>query len=265
MSGALLVLSAESHAHRRKLGALAWAALEEMALSAVADDNGWYMVGGVREIGASMGVTKDTAARAVAALASAGLVRRERLDDADSTRRSAYRLHLPCGVTLCPLKPDGSARPEVSDASRPTEEPDNAGRHDSPDDGCPGIEDERERHHLSDSSEDAQRLSGCPGLPDEHSLSVRENSADVDPDGQTNRVSAGADVEAVSAAGPGKPMEVDGEVITQERGPRAPRTPSPNTDGRMPRRNQLHTQSAAQGQLFDMDCAVTGLSQDGSR
>ncbi|MDA8045750.1 MAG: hypothetical protein M0Z30_11025 [Actinomycetota bacterium] len=55
-------------------GPLAWAPLEHLALAAHPDRQGWAAPLGVREIATGIGVTKDTAARAVTALSAAGLV-----------------------------------------------------------------------------------------------------------------------------------------------------------------------------------------------
>lgn len=60
------------------------------------------------EIGASAGLNKDTAARALAALAGAGIVARERAEVAGARRRSGYRLRLPAGIGMCPTDPDGT-------------------------------------------------------------------------------------------------------------------------------------------------------------
>jgi hypothetical protein len=81
----MLVIGPESQQSRRKLGALAWAALEHLALSARQDEHGWAAPVGVRDVATAIGVTKDTAARAVATLATAGLVTRSLVETHDQT------------------------------------------------------------------------------------------------------------------------------------------------------------------------------------
>jgi DNA-binding transcriptional ArsR family regulator len=89
-----LVIGTKSGAWRRRLGPLAWAALVHLALIANPDHHGWAAALGVRDIATGIGVSKDTAARAVTVLRVAGLVTVEQLDRPDGRRRSGYRLHL---------------------------------------------------------------------------------------------------------------------------------------------------------------------------
>jgi hypothetical protein len=124
--GPMLVIGPESRQWRRKLGALAWAALEHLALSARQDEQGWAAPVGVRDIATATGVTKDTAARAVAALATAGLVTRSLVETHDRRRRPGYRLHLPAGIEARP-------RPGNEDTPLQRGEPD----------GCPSNQDKR--------------------------------------------------------------------------------------------------------------------------
>ena len=90
---------------------MAWAALEDLALGAHPDKRLGRPVG-VRDVAGGIGVTKDTAARAVSALADAGLVAWTRVDGPTDDAESGYRLHLPEGVLLqtCPNNPDSTAR-----------------------------------------------------------------------------------------------------------------------------------------------------------
>ena len=106
--GPALVIGIDSQPWRRRLGPLAWAALEHLALAAHPDHHGWAAPLGVRDIAAGIGVTKDTAARAVSTLAAAELVTRARVDTAAGPRRSGYLLHLPVSMRLvdCPEKLD---------------------------------------------------------------------------------------------------------------------------------------------------------------
>jgi len=98
--GTVLFVDARSAAWRRRLGPLGWAALEHLALASRLDDQGWAAPIGVRAVATSIGVTKDTAARAITILAAAGLVTRESVTTPGGGRRSGYRLHLPDGLEL---------------------------------------------------------------------------------------------------------------------------------------------------------------------
>lgn len=92
-------LTAASRAWRHRLGPLPWAILEELALISQPDPRGRAAAAGVRAIATAVGVTKDTAAHAVATLRAAGLAAADRVDTADGRSRSAYRLYLPDGIT----------------------------------------------------------------------------------------------------------------------------------------------------------------------
>lgn len=74
----------------RRLGPLPWTALVHLALNAAPTDNVWSAPIGVRDLAAGIGVTKDTAARAVRSLAAAGLVSRDRIATTGGPRRSGY-------------------------------------------------------------------------------------------------------------------------------------------------------------------------------
>lgn len=77
-TGGALTITAGSGTWRRRLGALAWNALEELALAAHHDGQGWAAPIGVRRVAVQLGVTKDTAARALNVLVHAELVTRTR-------------------------------------------------------------------------------------------------------------------------------------------------------------------------------------------
>lgn len=100
MPDTVLFISAQSDALRRGLGPMAWAALEHLALAAHQDRGMWVAPVGVRDVAAGVGITKDSAARAVAALGAAGLVRLTRVETTDGKRRSGYELHLPQSIRL---------------------------------------------------------------------------------------------------------------------------------------------------------------------
>lgn len=89
-----------SRTWRRQLGALAWATLEELALTACHDEEGWASLVGVRDTATNVGTTDASAVRALAALARAGLVALGQVTDALGHRRLGYRLHLPEGITV---------------------------------------------------------------------------------------------------------------------------------------------------------------------
>jgi hypothetical protein len=116
--GPMLVIGPESRQWRRKLGALAWAALEHLALSARQDEQGWAAPVGVRDVATGIGVTKDTASRAVAALATAGLVTRSRVETHDRGRRPGYRLHLPAGIEARPCPGNADTQLQRGDPDR---------------------------------------------------------------------------------------------------------------------------------------------------
>lgn len=95
-----LRVTAESRAVRRRLGPLPWAVLEELALAARPREDSWLAPLGVRAIGTALGVTKDTAARAVATLRSAGIVTQVRVRTSDGRSVPAYLLQLPDGIAV---------------------------------------------------------------------------------------------------------------------------------------------------------------------
>jgi hypothetical protein len=99
-----VVCGQASRTWRRQLGAVAWAALEELALTARHDEQGWASPVGVRAIATGIGTTDVAALRAVAALGTAGLVVLEPVTNLNGQRRFGCRLHLPDGIELrhCP-------------------------------------------------------------------------------------------------------------------------------------------------------------------
>ena len=128
-----LAIGTDSEHWRRRLRPVAWAALEHLALAAYPDRHGWAALLGVRDVAKGIGVTKDTAARAVTKLRAAGLVTLEQLDGIDGHRRSGYRLHLPEGIQLrtCPTDQDSPPPPALTERC-PT---------DAATDTCPGNQD----------------------------------------------------------------------------------------------------------------------------
>lgn len=72
-----LGVTAEARAFRRAVGVTAWAVLEDLVLDADVDERGALVARtNVRRLAAQLGVSKDTAARAVTRLARAGVVHR---------------------------------------------------------------------------------------------------------------------------------------------------------------------------------------------
>jgi hypothetical protein len=100
-----LELDAGSRLWRRRLGWLQWAVLEDVALSACPDSDPWTAPVGVRGVAQNLGMTKDTAARALSALQAAGLMTRVSVRLPDGKTRSGYQLSLPDGVTLSTASP----------------------------------------------------------------------------------------------------------------------------------------------------------------
>jgi hypothetical protein len=68
-------VASSSRDTRRLVGPLAWVALEELALRAVAGNGGLAVETSVRDLAASLGAGKDAVAAALSRLAKLGLVR----------------------------------------------------------------------------------------------------------------------------------------------------------------------------------------------
>lgn len=118
MTGPTLLINGDSQGWRRQLGPLAWAALEHLALAAEPHELGWAAPVGVRDVAAGLGVTKDTAARAVATLTAAGLVTVTRVETGDKRSRSGYRLQLPAGIEARPYPGDTDTPSRLKDLDR---------------------------------------------------------------------------------------------------------------------------------------------------
>jgi hypothetical protein len=95
-----VVCGQASRTWRRQVGALAWVALEELALRARPDDQGWVTPVGVRAIATGIGTTPAAALGAVADLGRAGLVSLEPVTDQYGHRRFGFRLYPPPGFEL---------------------------------------------------------------------------------------------------------------------------------------------------------------------
>jgi hypothetical protein len=97
-----LRVSEESATARRDLGALAWAALETLALAGTFDEDGrWIALTNARDLGRRLGVGKDRAAAALVTLRQAGLVVAHFGRTAGSARfaPSRYELRVPVSCT----------------------------------------------------------------------------------------------------------------------------------------------------------------------
>lgn len=103
-----LLIDQQSRECRQHLGAQAWVALEHLALAAKPEEGGWTAPVGVRDVAIGLGVTKDTAARAVRALIHARLVDPITTVGASGRKRRGYRINLPEGVSIrdCPADRD---------------------------------------------------------------------------------------------------------------------------------------------------------------
>ena len=76
-----IVVTADVRPLRRATGVTAWAVLEELVLDGDVDEHGELSAStNVRRLAAQVGVSKDTAARALRRLVHAGIVRREVAD-----------------------------------------------------------------------------------------------------------------------------------------------------------------------------------------
>jgi hypothetical protein len=95
-----LVCSQARRTWRCQPGAPAWAALEELALTECHDAQGWASLAGVSDIATGVGTTDTGAARALVAMARAGLVALGPVTDALGHRRLGYRLQLREGITV---------------------------------------------------------------------------------------------------------------------------------------------------------------------
>ena len=104
-----LVIGSDSLVWQQRLTPRAWATLQHLALRSRRTQQGWAAAVGVRDVAAGIGVTKDTAARAISALVTAGLVTRQPVEKTGGSRRSGYLLHLPRAMRLID-DPDHSRR-----------------------------------------------------------------------------------------------------------------------------------------------------------
>lgn len=113
MSG--FVVTVESREFRAAIGAGGWAVLEDLLLDATLDERGALVaVTNVRRLAANLGVSKDTAARALRRLADAGLVtRHEQRSERGTFATVAYTVSVEplAGLTIPPSVPNPTAEP----------------------------------------------------------------------------------------------------------------------------------------------------------
>lgn len=116
-----LIIDNEAASVRRELGPLAWFVLEELALSSDRPAGvGPRARVGVRDLAASLGMSKDTVARGLARLIETGVA--TRVVGRSGTGRFAsshYEVHLPVGVTLLtPQSGNAGAEPPAQRSKR---------------------------------------------------------------------------------------------------------------------------------------------------
>lgn len=110
LAARLCVVASEAAPLRRELGPLAWFIFEELVLAADRDPTTGELRAaiGVRDLAASLGMSKDTAARGVTCLIAAGVVRRVvSRSQAGRFGSCRYVLSLPAG--LARVAPDDRA------------------------------------------------------------------------------------------------------------------------------------------------------------
>lgn len=178
---------------------MAWVTFETLAGVAEADQDGWFCVASVRSLAEGLGVNKDTAARAIGALTSAGFIERQVLTGVSSASPTRYRLVVPAGVSLdCPDDGDTARRPTNEDAARLLAHVET--------DRCPGNLDTTERPGVGDKCRDGVSLPACPPMSD--TAAGRNALEPVAP-------AAGSDPDPVG------PITVDGSDQRRTRRPRA--------------------------------------------
>lgn len=189
---ATITVASSSRETRRLVGPLAWIALEELALRAVAGNGALEVETSVRDLAGSLGTGKDAIAAALTRLTELGLVRCQTrraagryagsayLLEVDACRRAGLVLHTtsrpasPCPVPPCPVKPvtaqRDAVRPDAIGAARPEGEP------------APSPPPARDRGPLPQSLFDpSDASSSSPTLPSTPPPSPPATSPDPDP------------------------------------------------------------------------------------
>jgi hypothetical protein len=122
-----LTLDARCRTLRRRLGPVAWIVLEDLALDAEMSVDGEMVAATtVRRLATNVGLNKDTAARAVARLIAAGLLRRDPAARGYVLRPESAALLMRC-LCACPTSSDsplvGGPSPTNSDSAAPLDLP----------------------------------------------------------------------------------------------------------------------------------------------
>jgi hypothetical protein len=118
-SARALTISPQAASLRHQLGPLAWFVLEELALCADRCDGALRARVGVRDLAAALGISKDTAARAVGRLIDAGLSTRVVGRSGGGRFTSGhYELQLPTGIALADQPNKAEAEPPQQKSTR---------------------------------------------------------------------------------------------------------------------------------------------------
>jgi len=122
-AGHTVVLTMGASGVRRALAPTAWMVLEELLLRSSASIDGERVASeSVRALSRSLGLSKDTVARAIRQLRGAGLVTvAQRRTDSGAFESGSYAITLPDGVTLtlpAPVSPRNRARVGARDLSQ---------------------------------------------------------------------------------------------------------------------------------------------------
>lgn len=120
-TGAIVVFPAAAEL-RRAAGPTAWVVLEELLAHSTGDDGDLVVVALVRSIAATVGIAKDTAARALARLRRLGLI--EHTQDRSATgvfAAATYRFVIPTGTVAVEQSLTRTAATRAThQSSRPT-------------------------------------------------------------------------------------------------------------------------------------------------
>lgn len=121
-AGRNVVLTTGANGVRRALAPTAWMVLEELLLRSNTSDGECIACESVRALGASLGLSKDTVARAIRQLRGSGLVTvSQRRTDVGTFESGSYAVALPDGVSLtspAPSAPRKRARVDALDLSQ---------------------------------------------------------------------------------------------------------------------------------------------------
>jgi hypothetical protein len=119
-----VVVTAEASALRRRLGPTAWVVFEELLLASTGPTTACCASVSVRSLAVSVGLAKDTVARALVRLRASGLVAVTQSRSAGGVfAASNYELRIPLGIVLddSPTPAPNTAVPDVpASITRPT-------------------------------------------------------------------------------------------------------------------------------------------------